>query len=180
MLARRHPRRRGMTAVETTLVLGVFLMLLFGLFEYCRYLMVLHVTNNAARDAARYATVNVNCPSSQTATMKTAIITFANTRMGGVDRQIQGYQVAVYPVDSTGLAQTPPVVRSKTLSTATPLVYPDPFNSSDPLNPPWNSAVFTEKIAVTIKGTYKPLLPTFLLMPSSISINITALMGSEG
>ena len=50
MLARHRTHRRGMTIVETTLALGLFLLLLFGLFEYCRFLMVLHVTNNAARD----------------------------------------------------------------------------------------------------------------------------------
>jgi len=180
MLARHRTHRRGMTIVETTLALGLFLLLLFGLFEYCRFLMVLHVTNNAARDAARYATVNVNCPSSQIAPTRAAILDYATARMGGVDRQISGYQVAVYPVDPAGLAQNPPVVRSKTLGTGNPPPYPDPFNASDPLSPPWNQAAFSEKIAVTIKGTYRPLLPTFLLMPSTLSINITAVMGSEG
>ena len=42
-------RRRGMTVVESALVLSVFLLLLFGIFEYRRFLLVLHVTNNAAR-----------------------------------------------------------------------------------------------------------------------------------
>ena len=60
MLLRRANRRRGMTLVESTLVLMVFLMLLFGIFEYCRFLMVLHITNNAARDGARYAVVNLD------------------------------------------------------------------------------------------------------------------------
>ena len=73
LLRRRAARRRGMTIVESALVLSVFLMLLFGLFEYCRFLMVLHLTNNAARDGARYAVVNVNCPSDQVDAKKTAI-----------------------------------------------------------------------------------------------------------
>ena len=38
---------------------------------------------------------------------------------------------------------------------------------------------FTERVAVTIKGDYKPLLPTFLLMPKNIPINITAMMAGE-
>jgi len=179
MTARRHDRR-GATLVEGALALSLFLLVLFGIFEYCRYLMVLHVAHNAARDGARYATVNVNCPSNQIAATRTAIVGYTTDRLGGVDRQIQGCQVAVYPVDQTGLAQSPPVVRSKTLSTASPPTYPDPFNTSDPLNPSWNSAAFSEKIAVTIRGTYKPLLPSFLFMPSALTINITAVMGSEG
>lgn len=68
-----RPRRRGVTIVESALVLSIFLMLLFGIFEYCRFLMVLHVTHNAARDGARYAAVNVNCPSDQVDARKTAI-----------------------------------------------------------------------------------------------------------
>src|SRR5262245_56216069 len=159
MIVRRPTRRRGMTIVETVLVLGVFLLMLLGLFEYCRFLMVLHVSNNAARDGARYATVNVNCPSDQIAATRTAIINYTTARMGGVDRQITGYRVAVYPVDSVGLSQTPPIVRSKTLSTGTPPTYPDPFNSADTNNPPWNSAEFTERIAVHINGTYRPVTP---------------------
>ena len=60
--ARRNRLRRGAAIVESTLVLSVFLMLLFGMFEYCRFLLVLHVTNNAARDGVRYAAVNVTKP----------------------------------------------------------------------------------------------------------------------
>jgi Flp pilus assembly protein TadG len=174
-----------MTIVETVLVLGVFLLVFLGLFEYCRFLMVLHVANNAARDGARYATVNVNCPSDEIATTQAAIIAFTTYRMGGVDQQITGYQVAVYPVDSGGLALTPPVVRSKSLN---PPTWPDPFNPADANNPPWNSANFTEKIAVQIKGTYRPVTPlsintgrmSFGLVPDNIPINVIAMMGSEG
>ena len=35
------------------------------------------------------------------------------------------------------------------------------------------------RIAVTIQGTYTPVLPTFLLMPTSIPIYITAVLGAE-
>ena len=54
--------RRGVTIVESALVLSIFLMLLFGVFEYCRYIIWMHVTTNAARDVALYTTVNVKCP----------------------------------------------------------------------------------------------------------------------
>src|SRR5262245_58563965 len=131
MLARRPTRRRGMTIIETVLVLGVFLLLLFGLFEYCRFLMVLHVTNNAAR----YAVVNIGKPDNFDTTNYTdsagniypSIKSYTTARMGGVERQITGYKVAVYAVDSVGLAQTPPLVRPKS---SNPPVYPDPFNAT--------------------------------------------------
>jgi Flp pilus assembly protein TadG len=168
-----------MTLVESLLVMGVFLLLLFGIFEYCRFLLVLHVTNNAARDGARYAAVRVNTDASQVATVQQQIIDYTTNRMGHVQKNINGYQVAVYAVDQAGLELTPPVVRPKTTSTGSPKVYPNPFVTNDPNAVPWCNVAFTERVAVTIKGTYKPLLPTFLLMPSTIDINITAIMAGE-
>ena len=102
---------------------------------------------------------------------------YTKNRMGGVDKQIVGFQVAVYPVDVSGLALTPMVIRPKSKN---PPTVPDPFNSADTNLTAWNQAVFTERIAVTIKGTYKPVLPGFLFMPSSLPINVTAMAGSEG
>ena len=54
-----HPRR-GVTLVETAFVLNIFLLLMFGLFEYGRYIMQGQLLINAAREGARYATVNAN------------------------------------------------------------------------------------------------------------------------
>jgi Flp pilus assembly protein TadG len=44
--------------VEAGIVLPVFLMLLMGVFEYSRFLMVRNLTDNAAREGARYAVVH--------------------------------------------------------------------------------------------------------------------------
>jgi Flp pilus assembly protein TadG len=166
-------RRRGMTVVECALVLSVFLLLLFGIFEYCRFLLVLHVTNNSVREGARYASVNVN---SATVT-STQITNYTTQMMSGVQNNISGYAVAVYAVDPTGLALTPtPIIRA---ASANPPSYPNPFNSSDPNAVPWNSGAFPNRIAVTIQGNYVPILPTFLIMPSSIPISITAMIGAE-
>ncbi|HEY1187224.1 MAG TPA: TadE family protein, partial [Gemmata sp.] len=174
----RRTRRRGITVVESALVLSVFLMLLFGMFEYCRFLMVLHVTNNACREGARYAVVNVDKPSTFNVTDYTYtdatgthtiqnIEAYTTVRMGGIQKNIEGFRIAVYSVDSAGLALDPPVVRPKTKTAGS---YPDPFNDSDPKAVPWNSAGFTEKIAVTIDGNYRPFLPSFLRMPTTISV----------
>lgn len=190
MLTRSRPpaRRSGMTLVETTLVLAVFLVLLFGMFEYCRFLFVLHLTNNAARDAARYASVNLDKPT----TFPTADYTdgsgrvypsierYTRERMGGSQKNIEGFRVAVFAVDQAGLDLTPAVVRPKTKSTASPKVYPDPFNPGDANAVPWNTVPFPDRLAVTIDGTYRPLLPNFLLMPDTIKIDVTATVGGEG
>lgn len=183
----RRPRR-GMTMVECTLVLTVFLIMLFGMFEYCRFLLVLHVTNNAARDGARYASVNVDKPS----TFPTADYTdgagkvfhsiqrYTKERMGGVHGNLTGFRVAAFAVDQAGLDLTPPVIRPKTKSTGSPPTYPDPYNPADPNAVPWNQVPFPDRLAVQIDGYYKPLLPNFLLMPTSIHVNITAMAGGEG
>ena len=185
----RSRRRRGLAVVESTLVMAVFLLLLFGMFEYCRFLMVLHVTNNAARDGARYAVVNLDKPSNfdyvdyTDASNKTFdnIQKYTTARLGGIHtRNIEGFRVACYAVDQAGLNLTPPVVRPKAKAGTPAGTYPDPFNNTDSNRVPWNQAVFTEKIAVTVDGTYRPILPTFLLMPNTISIKTTSLMGSEG
>jgi len=169
-------RRRGTTIVESALVLSIFLMLLFGVFEYCRYLMVLHVTHNAARDGARYAAVNVNCPSDQVTAKKTEIETYTKARMKSVERQFTDLKVAVYPCDSAGLALSTPVIRSKSTTGLAP--YPDPFGAT-PYSP-WNNAAFTERVAVTVKGKYKPILPSLLFMKAEVELNITAITASEG
>jgi Flp pilus assembly protein TadG len=164
--------RRGVTVVESALVLSVFLLLLFGIFEYCRFLFVLHVTNNSAREGARFASVNINNSS-----MTSAQITgYTTMMMSGVQNNISGYAVAVYAVDPTGLTLTPPVIRA---ASANPPTYPNPFNSSDPNAVAWNSAGFPNRIAVSIQGSYVPVTPTFLIMPSSIPIYITAVLGAE-
>lgn len=185
---RRSRQRRGLTVVEAALVMSVFLMLLFGMFEYCRFLFVLHVTNNAARDGARYAVVNIDKPSNFDTTDYTdasgkkfdSIQKYTTARMGNTQHNVEGFRVAAFAVDQAGLDLSPPVVRPKTKSVASPKAYPDPFNPNDTNRVPWNEAVFTEKIGVTVDGTYRPILPTFLFMPSTISVKTTAIMGSEG
>ena len=181
-------RRRGLTVVESALVMSVFMMLLFGMFEYCRFLLVLHVTTNATRDGARYAVANGDKPADfdtvdyvdGAGTVYPSVRNYTTVRMGGVQRNIEGFRVAVFAVDADGLALSPSVVRPKSKSVANPKVYPDPFAAGDANAVPWNSAAFTEKIAVTVGGTYRPLLPSFLFMPDTISVKTTALMGSEG
>jgi Flp pilus assembly protein TadG len=191
MRLRRANRRRGITIVEATLVLSVFLMLLFGMFEYCRFLMVLHITNNAARDGARYAVVNLDKPSNfptvDYSASRPSIASYTKARMGGVWKQIDnvdatyspnGFEIAVYVCDQAGLNLTPPTIRAKSANGGTP--YPDPFNAAATNTVAWNSATFTERIAVTIRGTYQPITPLFLMMPSKIQVYTTAIAASEG
>jgi len=159
----RSPRiRRGVSIVEMAFVLPVVLLFLFGLMEYGNYLMVLHTTNNAAREGVRYAVVHTG--DGTTLSQVTGVV---NNAMAGVNAQIQGYTVNVFSADPSGIYNS---------STGTAIYPPNIYvlNGSS-----WNSAVFGSPIVVQITGTYKPILPSFLFMNATMPINVTAMMNSE-
>jgi Flp pilus assembly protein TadG len=185
-------RRRGHTLVETAMVICVFMAFVFGIFEYCRYLLVLHLTTNAARDAARFASVRASFPEATTGvTQYTSAnaLAFENSsdvaltykvpfvenllisRMAGMNNNISNFQVRVFAADSALLYSDPPVIRPKPSATA------------------WNSASFSERIAVQVVGVYRPLVSgvsdnRFVsgipILTSSVNFNVIVLVGSEG
>lgn len=64
---RRHPReRRGAAAVELAVVLPLFFLLIFGMIEYGRLVMVQQIITNAAREGARVAILTTATTSSVT------------------------------------------------------------------------------------------------------------------
>lgn len=190
MIVRTTRRRGGATVVEVALVISVFLMFLFGLFEYCRYLLMLHVSTNAARDGARYAVVNVNRPSTfvdtdfyDGARTFQSVVRYTSMRLATNDKMMKSAtptpfkdtagnpagttqcQVEVFPCDPAQLNLTPPQVAPKPGFPATVL---------------WNQASFGERIAVRLTGTYVPVLPNFLLMGTTIPMSVSVTAGSEG
>ncbi len=167
----RSGRRSGASTVEVAVVLSVFLMFLFGIFEYCRYLMVIQVTTNAARDGARYAVVNLGKGASFATTNYSDGVTtypsiraYVTNKMAGMNGMIIGYNdpggVTVFACDPFYLNQPAPAIVAKTGA--------------------WNAAQFGERIAVRISGTYTTILPNFLMMGATIPINVVVTMGSEG
>lgn len=183
-------RRSGTTIVETAVVISLFLMFLFGILEYSRYLLMLHVTTNAARDAARYATVRISFPQDfdyRDAQIGESTVPsvwkYAQARMGGVDRMLTDFHVITFPCDNNELYGVAPDYK--------PRIVPKPGyvapTLQDYLNGSnvarlvsWNNASFTERIAVEISGTYQPVLPNFLFMNGIGPTRIFAVMGSEG
>jgi len=165
------PRRRrgGTTLPETALVLSGFLLFLMGIFEYSRFLMLLHVGTNAARSGARYASVNVSqatnfdtVPSGSLVSIRQYVV----NEMGGADTLIDSFAITVFPCDNVQLYANPPVVVIKSGS------------------PAWNQASFGERIAVRINGNFKPILPGFIFFytggSSVVPLNIAAAANSEG
>ena len=139
-----------MTLVESALVLGIFLVLLFGIFEYCRFLLVLHVTTNASRDGARYASVNWDKPSTFNKTNYTdangrdhALVfetTVAGKKVNGCDflhfnddGLIDDFMVMVRPLSgATARTRARRMGAPVSAATTTPFSTAVPFGGSSP------------------------------------------------
>jgi Flp pilus assembly protein TadG len=169
-------RRSGATSVEFAVISIVLFMLLFGIYEYGRYVFLLHLTNTAAHDAARFAAVHTGGPTmaNDPATIDVAEIrqvfytgqvsgnaTVYGRGMCGMEHNIDGCQVYVFAVPDTDLYASPP-------------------NLSPTGKPDWKTAKFQQKIAVRIEGTYKPVVTSLIGLGSSYPFTVTVLVNSEG
>lgn len=75
---------------------------------------------------------------------------------------ITGYSVTVFACDPDQLNLATPVIAPKATGT-------------------WNSVQFGERVAVRITGTYKTILPNFLMFGAGgIPVKVEVTMGSEG
>src|SRR5262245_38530209 len=168
----RRAQRRGATAVETAVVISIALLFIFGIIEYGRFLFYLHVADNAAREAARYAAVHTNDGTvlgalTDTPTFdagnatypgaflapNTSIRAVANYTMGNAKASITGYDVQIYDAD------------------------PATGNS---LGGNWYDSPFAGALVVEISGTYSFFLPSFLHFSGpSMPLRIKAMTTSE-
>lgn len=94
MYLRSGQRRRAAAAVETAVVLSATLLFLFGIFEYCRFVFLLQVCQNAAREGARYAVARTG-----DGTSVTDIQNYVTSKMVGRQNDLTGYTVTVMNVD---------------------------------------------------------------------------------
>jgi len=227
-------KRPASAVIETVAVVVVFLMLLFGVLEYCRYLFIRQLTANASREGARYAVVNTNSTSLD-ADVKAKVTQL----MGGMDAKVRNFTVQIYAGDANGnmafeydsanppnyafqtdgsgnkyfqdntsptpvkftigkdatgnYVQDPKNANAKvylTLNTVTNGVSgtnaanQTAFNNFTTKNniqsiKPASDAAFGTYIVVQIDLDYDPILPVFLLMPSTMHITTRSSMYSE-
>jgi Flp pilus assembly protein TadG len=144
-------RSRAATMVETAFVAAIALLFMFGIFEYGRFVMTKQVMENSAREGARYAVVHTN--DGTTAIIQNTV----DAKLSTVKKQLVGYNkttsIQVFASDTNGN-----VIAGKN----------------------WNDTNFGELIGVTITGTYKPVLPSFLHFKTTFTVTTKALMASEG
>ena len=143
--------RRGATAVEVAIVLGLVFVFLFGIFEYGRYLMVLNLAEYATREGARFASpqFTANKTQAELDTIADEVKQATKDAMGGQDKQIDGFLVT--------------------------FVRLNPTTGAD--EGAWSSAKFGEPMAVRITGTYRPIVS--LVFPASVPIRVQSSVSSE-
>jgi len=83
-------RGRGAVLVETAVIIGLVLMLVFGVFEYARLFMDWNLLNNAAREGCRYALAN-----NTSTTITTTVQSIVTTYMAGETKDFNNFTVTV-------------------------------------------------------------------------------------
>jgi Flp pilus assembly protein TadG len=159
MIRRSHTRRRdGAALVEFAVVAMVFFMVLFAIFEFAYLVMVNNMLDNAVREGARYAAVNT----AQGSSLNAAIQDVVDAKMVGVKARLVGYNkttsivvTAINPVTGTQLTDS----TGANVNT-------------------WDTA-FGQFIQVQLTVTYKPILPSVVMLPSSFTMTANAVTNSE-
>jgi Flp pilus assembly protein TadG len=91
VIRRLHAGRRwGAVLLETSVIIGLVAMIVFGVFEYSRLLMDWNLLNNAAREGCRYALAN-----NTSTTISTSVTSLVNTYMAGENKDFSNWSVTV-------------------------------------------------------------------------------------
>jgi Flp pilus assembly protein TadG len=132
-------------------VAPVLFLVLFGILEYARFLFVVQLMDNAAREGARYAVV------STTAVSTSDVQTYVDQYLAGQGAsQLVGYSP----------------------STSITVYKADPTTGQDS-GQPWLNAGWGDAVGVTVSGTYQPLTPGLLWLTGSLTVQATCVMSSE-
>jgi Flp pilus assembly protein TadG len=163
MIKSRHSTRRpGSSTVELAFILPIFLLVVFGILEYARYLFAQDVLNNAAREGARYAVVNTN-----NGVTLTNVQNYVNNYLAGTGAQLQGF----VPTGANNVAN----IRCYRCDPTTGLPLATWLGTND-----WTNASYGTPIAVEITGVITPMVPTQLLsLPSTLKVSAKAIMYTE-
>lgn len=93
-LPTRRRSRRAAALVEFAFIAVVLVLILFGILEYGRFLFMMQVATNAAREGARYAVVHTG-----DGTTKQQVIDEVTNRMAGRKKELEGFDVKVLNVN---------------------------------------------------------------------------------
>jgi Flp pilus assembly protein TadG len=148
--------RRGATAVETAVVIGLFLLLLFAVFEYGRFLMIKQLAENAAREGVRRATIATRLDTTEQIQQRVMDYLRGQALLDAGGAPLEAADIKVYRANpATGQPMT------------------------DTIGSAWIEARFGEGIAVEIDARYRPVFPSLGLLPDPVVVRVKALMRSE-
>lgn len=144
-------QRRGAVMVEAAVVLPFIILMLFGVLEYGRYIMMRQQLTNAAREGARYAVAHTQSQTIAGTTYGNATSDVTNQitqRLGPLG--LQGQVISVYESDSAG----------------------NNLGS-------WNNTSSGEWICVKITGNFPVVAQGLLFLPPTLPITTQVIMRSE-
>ena len=157
---RKRPIRRGATVVEAAVVMVLFLMFLFSIIEYGRYLGLRQAAENAARHGARWARCNTNYNGINGLPLgdKTIVVQRIREALGPgsanniVESQLTGDAINVYKINPATQANIGA----------------------------WDTANSSDSIAVEITGQYRWVVPNFLMLASDVwNVRVRVIMRAE-
>ena len=137
--------------MEAALVLPVVLMFLFGILEYGRYILMMQVLTNAAREGAHYALTHTNPITIAGVTAGNAnsdVTAVINKALAG--QMLSGQTVSFYTSDTLG-------------------------NNLGA----WTNAQAGQSICVRITGNYPVIIANILRLPATIPVVAQCVMRSE-
>lgn len=143
--------RRGTALIETALILPVCLLFIFGIMEYGRYLMMVHLINNATREGARYAV-------SHTQPVIIDGVTYGNATS-----------------DVTNVVNR--FMMNHKLVNQTTSVYRSDANGNN--IGAWTTADSGDSICVQIAGQFQWITPRLLRLPATTPLQVRSVMRSE-
>ena len=146
-----HPHRRRLASalVETAAIASVFLLVLMGITEYCRFLFFLQLSENGAREGCRFAVVNTTDSDGDFNGDVTAVV---NQYMNNMGAKMRNFTVTVSQADSNGNIIA---------------------NSAAQFTP------FGGFIVVQIDYDYDTIAPTFMFLGKTLHVTTKAYMCSE-
>jgi Flp pilus assembly protein TadG len=93
-------RRLASALVETAAVAGVFMLVLLGITEYCRFLFFLQLSENACREGCRFAVVNTTTDTDGDFSQDVADV--VNQYMNNMGSKMRNFTVTVSQADGSG------------------------------------------------------------------------------
>jgi hypothetical protein len=145
------PARRGAaTLIECVAVMLIFLMLFFGVMEYCLIVFTQQVATNASREGTRYAVVNYNMIGA--GVLETNTYGVVDKYMAGVQNRLKNYTRLLYQADASGTNLG--------------------VNSAE-------NAPFGAYIVVQIDYDYNPILPSLLFLGKTFHVTTRTAMCNE-